>query len=57
MKINLSSSLTLFSKKLVGRTQILAPLAIGFAIFLALLVAVPIIGREVKEIGGYSRLQ
>ena len=57
MKINMSSSLILFSKKLVGGTQILAPLPIGFAIFLALLVAVPITGRQVKELGGYSRLQ
>ena len=44
MKINLSSSLILFSKKLVGGTQILAPLPIGFAIFFALLAAIPITG-------------
>jgi len=57
MKINLSSSLIIFSKKFVGGIQILAPLPIGFAMILVLLVAIPNSGRQLKELGGYSGLQ
>ena len=57
MEINLSSSLIPFLKKFGGGIQILAPILIGFAVIVLLLAAIPITSRQLKELGGYFRLQ
>ena len=42
--------------KFVGVIKILALLPIGFAVFLVLLAAIPITNKQLKGLGGYSRL-